>query len=404
MKKETEITIKSGKGGNGCISFRKEKFVPKGGPDGGDGGKGGNVIFISEESIIDLSEYYNNQIFISGNGGDGGKRNKNGKNGDDLVLRVPFYTDIIMNNFKKMIGKDEKVVLLNGGDGGKGNKSFKSSTNQEPLLAEAGELGKEAKLTLKMKRLPGVGIVGITNSGKSSLLNKLTNAGTKIASYPYTTHDVVLGVIETEMDRVKILEIPDFVTLNKLEKFKEYVETLNVIIITIDASDRPEEKLLLIKTKLKGLLKKETDILLCLTKTDKSPQNEIPKIIAKFSKHNELFIFNSEDEIKMVKRIIDLTKVAQYNNADNAELDEINHIPKIIREKIRYSFDKRNKVVNITDPWLIRVAQGSNLSKPEAQLQFHNILNRLGYLKKLEKDQLFKGVIVKLGEIEMEFT
>ena len=150
MKKETEITIKSGKGGNGCISFRKEKFVPKGGPDGGDGGKGGNVIFISEESIIDLSEYYNNQIFISGNGGDGGKRNKNGKNGDDLVLRVPFYTDIIMNNFKKMIGKDEKVVLLNGGDGGKGNKSFKSSTNQEPLLAEAGEMVK------KMKDMPGM--------------------------------------------------------------------------------------------------------------------------------------------------------------------------------------------------------------------------------------------------------
>ena len=404
MKKETEITIKSGKGGNGCISFRKEKFVPKGGPNGGDGGKGGNVIFISEESIIDLSEYINNQRFISGNGGDGGKGNKNGKNGEDLILKVPFYTDIIMDNYKKMIGKYEKVVLLNGGDGGKGNRRFKSSTNQEPLLAEAGEPGKEAKVTLKMERLPGVGIVGITNSGKSSLLNKLTNAGTKIASYPYTTHDVIIGVIETEIDRVKILEIPDFVTLNKLEKFKEYVESLNVIIITIDANDRPEEKLLLIKTKLKGLLKKDIKILLCLTKTEKSPQNNISKMIAKFSKHNELFIFNSEDEINLKKRIIDLTKVTQYNNVNNAAPEEINHIPKIIQEKIRYSFDKRNKVVNITDPWLIRVAQGSNLSKPEAQLQFHNILNRLGYLKKLEQDQLFKGVIVKIGEIEMEFT
>jgi hypothetical protein len=126
-------------------------------------------------------------------------------------------------------------------------------------------------------------------------------------------------------------------------------------------------------------------------------------MIAKFSKHNELFIFNSEDEINLKKRIIDLTKVTQYNNVNNAAPEEINHIPKIIQEKIRYSFDKRTKVVNITDPWLIRVAQGSNLSKPEAQLQFHNILNRLGYLKKLERDQLFKGVIVKLGEIEMEF-
>lgn len=195
-----KITIKSGKGGNGCVSFRREPFVPEGGPDGGDGGKGGDVVFVADEGMRTLMDFRYKKKYEAENGQDGMKKKRFGKNGKDLIIKVPAGTLVIDEEtgllMKDLIKHGDRFVAAKGGKGGKGNVNFKNSVRQAPNFAEAGGFAKERSVILEMKLIADVGLVGFPNVGKSTLLSVSTKANPKIANYHFTTITPNLGVVD----------------------------------------------------------------------------------------------------------------------------------------------------------------------------------------------------------------
>ena len=215
---EATITVISGKGGNGCISFRREKYIPNGGPNGGDGGRGGNVVFCVKRNLRTLAHLRYHPIFKAKNGGDGQGWNRYGKDGDDVVIPVPPGTTLKDSETGEVIhdfatdSEDEVFVFLEGGKGGWGNVHFKSSTNQAPRYAHPGKPGEEKVLKVELSIMADVGLVGFPNAGKSSLLDLFTNARPKIAPYPFTTKIPNLGVlhVDAESDLI-IADIPGII-------------------------------------------------------------------------------------------------------------------------------------------------------------------------------------------------
>ncbi len=211
-----EIQVESGKGGDGCVSFRREKYVPKGGPDGGDGGRGGNIIVRANENLNTLLDYRYKRHYKAENGQPGGGALKTGRNGEDVILKVPVGTviknieiDIVIFDLDEH-GKE--AVIAPGGRGGKGNDHFKSPTNQTPRNATPGQPGKKLKLALELKLLADVGLVGYPNAGKSTLLARVTAAKPKIADYPFTTLIPNLGIVKLHDYRTLVMaDIPGII-------------------------------------------------------------------------------------------------------------------------------------------------------------------------------------------------
>jgi GTP-binding protein len=211
-----QIWVKAGDGGHGCVSFRREKFIPKGGPDGGDGGSGGNVYFQAVDNIDTLLDFAGKHHWQARNGQPGSGNNKHGANGEDLIIKVPPGTliydtdlDLLLKDMNE-IGLKVRVCL--GGKGGKGNKAFATSTNQTPRYAEPGKKGQERNIKLELKLIADVGLVGLPNAGKSTLISRCSAARPKIADYPFTTIEPVLGIVElSDYRRFVMADIPGLI-------------------------------------------------------------------------------------------------------------------------------------------------------------------------------------------------
>ena len=213
---QVEIHVKSGKGGDGMVHFRREKFVPQGGPDGGDGGKGGDVIFEVKPTLNTLSSFRTNQKFKAETGVNGGPSQMTGRNGKNLIIPVPPGTVLFDADTGELIGDltepGQKLTVLKGGRGGRGNQHFATSRNQVPRTAEKGEPAEERRLRLELKLIADIGLIGVPNAGKSTLLSVLTNARPKIAPYPFTTLEPNLGVANIDDDTTVVLaDIPGLI-------------------------------------------------------------------------------------------------------------------------------------------------------------------------------------------------
>ncbi|MFA5569980.1 MAG: GTPase ObgE [Sphaerochaetaceae bacterium] len=211
---ETYIDVASGNGGNGCVSFHREKFVPKGGPDGGDGGKGGNVVFVVKENLRTLAHLKQIRTFRAENGKPGMGRKKYGRDGLDVEIPVPPGTvikDAETGALIKDLSDETRWVFLEGGRGGKGNFHFRTSTRQAPRFAQEGEAGEELRIGVELLIIADIGFVGFPNAGKSSLLNNLTNARTKVAGYPFTTRIPQLGMFRYDDHDIVLADIPGII-------------------------------------------------------------------------------------------------------------------------------------------------------------------------------------------------
>lgn len=241
-----KIIIKSGKGGDGHVSFRREKYVPNGGPDGGDGGHGGDIIFQVDEGLNTLTDFRHRRKYAAENGQVGGKRNCHGKNGSDLVVKVPPGTIIRDGETDKVIadmsGENTRQTILKGGRGGLGNQHFATSTMQAPKYAQPGQPGIELEVRLELKVIADVGLVGFPNVGKSTLLSRVTNAQPKIANYHFTTLNPNLGVVDLgEGKGFVIADIPGLIEgasqgVGLGHAFLKHIERTKVIIHMVDAA------------------------------------------------------------------------------------------------------------------------------------------------------------------------
>jgi len=242
---EAKIHLKAGNGGNGASSFRREKFIPRGGPDGGDGGRGGSVIFECTRDSNTLIDFRFQQHFMAQNGFNGSGSNKNGASGKDLVLKVPVGTEIINEETGEVIFDltvhGQKEVIAKGGRGGLGNYNFRSSVNQAPTYAQKGTAGEELFVCLKLKLLSDAGLVGLPNAGKSTFLSVTTRAKPKIADYPFTTLKPQLGVVYIDNNEFVLADIPGLIKDASKgkglgDRFLKHIERCGVLLHLIDVT------------------------------------------------------------------------------------------------------------------------------------------------------------------------
>ena len=293
---QVKIFVKAGTGGSGSASMRREKFIEFGGPDGGNGGKGASIIIKSERNLNTLIDYRYTQHFKAVRGQDGMSKNKSGKSGKDLYLKVPIGTQILEEDNKTLLFdfklEKEEFVVANGGRGGLGNTNFKTSTNRAPRKFTKGLNGEEFWIWLQLKTIADVGIIGLPNAGKSSLLAAVTNANPKIANYKFTTINPNLGVAEYDNKEITIADIPGLIEgahrgTGLGIKFLKHIERCKTLIHMIDITDKNlESSYKQIKNEIskysKELLKKKEIII--LNKTDLIEKEMIEKIKKNFSK------------------------------------------------------------------------------------------------------------------------
>ncbi len=245
-----EIYVKAGDGGRGIVSFRREKYIPKGGPDGGDGGKGGDVIIEASKDENTLRPFRFKRHFRAENGQPGGSNNKTGKSGEDLIIKVPIGS-IIKDESGNVIAdltKDgERAVVAKGGKGGKGNAAFATPTNRAPRIAQPGKKGEEKKLIIELKLLADVGLVGFPNAGKSSLIRAVSDAKPEVANYPFTTINPHLGYVEFNGKSFVIADIPGIIEGAHEGKglglrFLKHIERTKILVFVIDITDSPKDR------------------------------------------------------------------------------------------------------------------------------------------------------------------
>ena len=317
---QAKIYIKAGNGGSGSASFRREKYIEFGGPDGGDGGEGGSIILEAERNLNTLIDFRYRQHFKADSGKSGSKKNKTGGSGKDLVLKVPIGTQIYEEDNNTLIydftKNDEKFVVATGGKGGLGNTRFKSSTNRSPKRKTEGKKGEEFWIWLQLKVIADVGIIGLPNAGKSSFLSKCTRARPKIANYPFTTINPNLGVLQINHREIVLADIPGLIEgshkgIGLGDKFLRHIERCNTLIHLIDIS--------------------ENDILGNYLKI----RNELSKYDKKILKKKEIIIFNK----------LDLVNIATVNEKLKKFRNRVKKKYEITSLISNYNFEKIKKII-----------------------------------------------------------
>ena len=296
---QVKIYVKAGDGGDGSPSFRREKFIEFGGPDGGDGGKGGSVIFKAERNLNTLIDFRYQQHHKAKRGDNGSGQNRTGKSGDDLILNVPLGTQVFEEDNKTLIYDFDKVgdefVVAKGGKGGLGNTRFKSSTNRAPRKFTKGTSGEEFTIYLQLKTIADIGIIGLPNAGKSSLLAAITNANPKIANYQFTTLNPNLGVASYDNKEITLADIPGLIEgahkgTGLGIQFLKHVERCKSLLHMIDITNEDIKKSYKqVKTELKNYsskLSKKKEIIV-LNKIDLISKNKLKQIVDNFSKNTK---------------------------------------------------------------------------------------------------------------------
>jgi GTP-binding protein len=414
MFDRVNVKVRSGSGGDGAASFRREKFVPFGGPDGGDGGRGGSVIVKTDRGVEDLIAYPEGKNYRAENGISGRGRKRHGRNGKDLVLFVPPGTTVCSMTKTggyceeyDLVQVGQEVVVAMGGRGGLGNSHFASATNQAPMLAQKGEIGEEKSMQLELKLIADVGIVGYPNAGKSSLLAAASAAKPKIASYPFTTLEPVLGVVEVGQNSFVMAEIPGLITGAYVgrglgHEFLRHVVRTRVLIHLLDGSlPAPVEDMVGINGELDlfdtALAKKPQ--LVVINKID------LPEVRTRMGELVKVF-FDTGIVVRFVSAVTGegvsglmsavwelLGRAGDGTVAAGTPLKEFHPRPVEGRMSVR----RQGDTLVIASTELERVVAGTDLTNQEARRQLMGYLTRPGLKRALERARLKPGDNIRCG-------
>jgi GTP-binding protein len=411
-----KIYIRSGDGGDGMISFRREKHVPLGGPDGGDGGKGGDVLFISNNNLNSLVQYHRNNHYRAGNGVHGNPKRKTGANGESLILEVPVGTVIRDAETEELLADlsqaDQEALILVGGDGGRGNIRFASSVNRAPRLAERGEPGQEMWVTMELKLVADVGIVGVPNAGKSTLLTAISGARPKVADYPFTTLQPHLGVVTLDgYESMIVTDIPGLIEgasqgVGLGHDFLRHVERTRVLIHLLDgAASDPLIDWAMINQELAlyDVALEEKPQLVVLNKIDLPDGQAWDPIIAeKMAEagvpYCAISAVTGEGVREMLFRVKQLLEETPLPTPDQAE-------ETVIRppEDEGFTIERENGGWRIRGKAIERVVAMTYFEFDETLTRFQRILNSMGISEAMQEAGVEVGDTVYIGDQELEW-
>lgn len=417
MFDRVEIKTLAGKGGDGAISFRREKYVPFGGPDGGDGGKGGDVVVMADTSVASLSAYRHKKHYRAESGGPGGGQRKHGKNGDDRVLRVPVGTEVSRLDagegaslLADLTEPGQSVVVAEGGQGGWGNTKFATSTNQTPRMAQRGEEGREAAVLLELKLIADVGIIGYPNAGKSSLLAAATAAHPKIAGYPFTTLDPELGAVEVGRDVFVMAEVPGLIEdahrgRGLGHEFLRHVARTRLLIHLVDgASASPLEDVQRINDELRLYDSQlaEKPQLVTVNKIDlPEVRAAVPRIREQFAAVNVTVNFISAATGEGITGLMAEVNRALLDSAPRpAEAAEAIKVFRPQPRTARVSVHREEDTYVVTSSRLERLMSQDSKGGPPSYYQLKPYLEKLGIERALKQAGVKAGERVRCGRIE----
>jgi GTP-binding protein len=411
------VLIRGGDGGRGVISFRREAHVPRGGPDGGDGGRGGDVILRVDDQLASLGDYRNRQTHAATSGSAGGGSNKSGKAGGDLTLKVPPGTtvkDIATGEVvADLVAPGQEIIVARGGKGGRGNARFASSTRRVPRIAEDGQPGEQRELELELRLIADVGLAGLPNAGKSSLLAALTRARPKIADYPFTTLTPNLGVARLDDRELVIADIPGLIEgaskgAGLGEEFLRHIERTRLIVHVVDASlPDPLAAIATIDAEIAayGHALDALPELFALNKIDLAEARDaVPRIVEALEAEGREAIAVSaatgEGVDRLNKRIFALC--ASRPKPDAAAPAERRIVFAGGARDVKVS--REGEAYRVRGDRLERLASGIDWESPEASAYFHRLLLRSGVEGKLRTLGVKEGDTVRIGKLELEWT
>lgn len=415
------IIIQSGKGGNGHISFRREKFVPAGGPDGGDGGRGGDIIFEVSDQVNNLSDYRMRRKFAATNGEEGGKKKCHGKDGKDLVLKVPAGTIIKEAETGQVIcdmsGENKRVVILHGGKGGLGNMHFATSTMQAPKYAKPGGESKSLEVILELKLLADVGLVGYPNAGKSTLLSRLSNAKPEIANYPFTTLNPILGVVDLPGGGSFVMaDIPGIIEgasegVGLGLEFLRHIERCKVLVHMVDISgverEDPIEDIKAINNELSKYNEKlvEKPTIIALNKADTRP-DEAESIKAKVEDtfHKKTFLISAVTGAGVKELLGEIAKELNEYKDETTVYESTFNPDEFFKQDDTFTVEvNEDGEYIVTGPKIEKMLGFTNLDSEKGFAFFQKFLKEQGILKKLEEMGIQDGDTVKVYDLEFEY-
>ena len=418
-----KIIIKSGKGGDGHVSFRREKYVPNGGPDGGDGGKGGDVIFVVDEGMNTLNDFRHKRKYAAQNGEEGKKRNCHGKKGDDIIIKVPAGTIIRDAETDKVIadmsGDNTRQIVLKGGNGGLGNQHFATSSMQAPKYAQPGQEAIEMGVRLELKVIADVGLVGFPNVGKSTLISRVTNAEPKIANYHFTTLNPILGVVDLGDGRGFVMaDIPGLIEgasegIGLGHEFLKHIERTKVMIHVVDAAGTegrdPIRDIYAINKELEAfnpeLLKKPQVI--AANKIDAIVEDEseiLTKLRAEFEPKGMPVFPISAVSGKGLKELLNHVEHMLAGLDDKPIIYEQEFFPELhFLNNESYTVVKEEDAFVVEGPKIEKMLGYTNIDSEKGFLFFQRFLKEQGILKELEKQGIEEGDTVRMYGLEFDY-
>lgn len=416
-----KIHVKGGNGGNGMVSFYRAKYITHGGPDGGDGGRGGDVIFVGDESMGTLMDFRYKRIFKASNGQDGGKRNCFGKDGESVVIKVPVGTVIREAESGKIMADitkhGEEKILIHGGKGGKGNQHFATPTRQAPRYAEPGRVAKEYDVILELKLIADVGLIGFPNVGKSTLLSMVTNANPKIANYHFTTLAPNLGVVEGRYgDSFVLADIPGLVEgasegVGLGHAFLRHVERTKVFIHVVDAAgvegDDPVENVRKINQELEAynpeLMKRPQVIAANKTDIPGSEEN-VERLKEAYEKEGfEVFPISAATNKGLDELLTKVAEILKNYPEDIVFEEEYEEYDEVAVDQEPFTIEIEDEVYVVRGVGVEKMIGYTNIDTEKGFAFFQRYLKEKGIIEALEEKGIQEGDTVRIYDMEFEF-
>lgn len=416
-----KIHVKGGNGGNGMVSFFRAKYITHGGPDGGDGGRGGDVIFVGDESMGTLMDFRYKRIFKAGNGQDGGKRNCFGKDGESVIIKVPVGTVIREAESGKIMADitkhGEEKILIHGGKGGKGNQHFATPTRQAPRYAEQGRVAKEYDVILELKLIADVGLIGFPNVGKSTLLSMVTNANPKIANYHFTTLAPNLGVVEGRYgDSFVLADIPGLVEgasegVGLGHAFLRHVERTKVFIHVVDAAgvegDDPVENVRKINQELEvynpELMKRPQVIAANKTDIPGSEEN-VERLKEAYEKEGfEVFPISAATNKGLDELLTKVAEILKNYPEDIVFEEEYEEYDEVAVDQEPFTIEVEDEVYVVRGVGVEKMIGYTNIDTEKGFAFFQRYLKEKGIIEALEEKGIQEGDTVRIYDMEFEF-